>query len=269
MFVGDDGFTQQLVLPPSYLAQWDMVNQKRSKIDTDLNALRDILSGHTTPEPFKHWRNFRHPERFARAFREWRDTNPECNYLFGVAKEWYRTYQHDRRHADGRQSNLIASRNHGFKTFARQLTDRYAVLLMDTIDLATLAKRPNADAPLTDNERAALNAARSQRQKAGVSQLRSALQQCGISLPKMSDDSCRYTSMDCSYCGHRNKKAKDLQVQCESCMRDEDRDVRSCRNTLRRFSGKTPPDTKQIATTTVKVRAILGRKNNRRQLLAA
>jgi len=261
-FVGDDGQCMEVVLPCGYVRQWEMVAKKQSKIGDDLNRLREFLeTRETLPDAFRHWRLFKHAGRFARAFREWRDTNPDRGGLFNTLSEWYSSYQHDERHANGRRDNPVAARNHYYKTFARELTDSYSTLLLDAIGGQQLAKRPRADAALSDWERKGMNEARLQRQMAGFSVLKLALEQSGLQVQR---PDCAYTSRICSYCGYRNAKSSDIELTCAKCYKVEDRDVRACKNLL----GKTELPLAKMVTHIAKIRAINGRKSKRQRDLA-
>lgn len=180
-WLGDDDAGAEAMLDPRVLGQFAKAEDLRSIRDKAMNEARVRLVGWTlgadlTPE----WRErarfvsqWRSPVRLAALALWWREhRQPSDDEAYAALEEWRKQDKHLWLWETGARRRGIARRRDQYRVLAAQLARRYGVLVIERLNLATLARIPEID-----SERDDVPQGRSQRVEAAPSELRSALVQ--------------------------------------------------------------------------------------------
>lgn len=242
-WVGTDGDSGTLCIEPREMASWATVADLASIRKKHFTAARDVLASRLDAMPelpewalrrgarrLKQWES---AARLAAFVMQWKregrfDGDAEA---FEAAEAWRFRDWHLALYERGRARHLIAHRNEVYMRFAVDLARRYSAVVIDAVDLASLAERKGKDGlSVRENE-----TARSNRQKAATSELRLALRQAGKKRGRVIvEPPVPLTTKTCAACGSIEEwdQAAEVMHRCGACGVTWDQDENNCRNRL-------------------------------------
>lgn len=265
--VGDDGWEQEVVVPPRVISALEKASRIRGYRDDNRNQLvaaflkwRDYLTI-TPPEwfvertkHFEQWKSFRRLHDLALEWRKNRWEGDNGGFaLFDrfptkemrTSRDWrsvgwrYRDH-HLWRYEDGLRRHALGHRKETYRILAARLGERYRTLVIDDTDLS-LFKRSEVEG----KHRPAMIG--HQQNLAAPSELRQAL--TNVYGTRVVTTSATNGSVTCNGCGHQNEIGRttpDRHITCSKCEARWDQDANACRNALARSDAPVVKEAKKL-----------------------
>lgn len=228
------GPIKRYTLPADWMQGMDQVERLSRHIDQETLRLAEQMHGTELPEalsePLRRWRpglGARHVDYAALhdAVRARHFDVPE------PIRRWYDRYRHLLVWRDHLRVKLLRRRREIYRLIARAIVTRHALIALDTLDLARMARTKKRDDG-SDPELHTL--ARAQRQRACIHELRSAIQhqaaKHGAGVTEVNGPS----TMCCGFCDFENQpnnRAKRIW-ECQGCGSTWDQDQNAAVNLL-------------------------------------
>jgi putative transposase-like DNA-binding protein len=233
-WVGSDGSTGEIRLPKRWLCAYYKVHDLGSIRDKNFNQVVDALlrwaKQNNVPEWMKERLHYAHswrkPPKLIKLYRHWRDNRfPSDKGGYTALRSYYERDQHLYAYESHLRNQVNDSRADLYRTEVAKLSRLFKTVVLEDIDLATLAKhREPEDAHLEKD------AARLHRTAACISSLRTFFKERMV-VSKVNPAGTSYT---CNGCGEASFKGNPaLVLTCESCSRTWDRDENAARNILK------------------------------------
>lgn len=265
--VGDDGWEQEVTVPPRVISALEKASRIRGYRDDNRNEMiaaflkwRDSVKC-TPPEWFvertKHieqWKSFRRLHDLALEWRKNRWEGDSGGFaLFDrfptkemrTSRDWrsvgwrYRDH-HLWRYEDGLRRHALGHRKETYRIIAARLGERYRTLVIDDTDLS-LFKRSEVDGKHRPTQIG------HQQNLAAPSELRQAL--TNVYGTRVVTTSSAGGSITCNACGHQNdidRATPDRHITCSKCEARWDQDANACRNALVRSDAPVVKEAKKL-----------------------
>lgn len=268
--VGDDGWEQEVTVPPRVISALEKASRIRGYRDDNRNQLvaaflkwRDsvMCTPYTIPDWFvertKHieqWKSFRRLHDLALEWRKNRWEGDSGGFaLFDrfptkemrTSRDWrsvgwrYRDH-HLWRYEDGLRRHALGHRKETYRILAARLGERYRTLVIDDTDLS-LFKRSEVEGK---HRPAQIG---HQQNLAAPSELRQAL--TNVYGTRVVTTSATNGSVTCNACGHQNeieRTTPDRHITCSKCEARWDQDANACRNALARSDAPVVKEAKKL-----------------------
>lgn len=245
------GFQEEIVLPPSVLAQFEKPCGIRAVRDKNFNVAVLLAQGIKSlwpewlQEAGRYMGQWRAIAKLARVVLRWRDERfAGDEEVFPALEAWRKQDRHlleMESHLRQRGQNARLDR---YRNWALSVCRRYGRIILEgrDVDAKPMDLRPLAKLPAEDSLRDPLpQAAREHRTWAACSVLRSCLEQAGLKTGTVLQLApARYTTMTCAACGAVDSIDREtLVVTCRHCAVSQDQDVRAALNLA---SAAVPPE---------------------------
>lgn len=246
--IGTDNAQQRFILPAKWMTALDQTERLQQHVDNETLILAQAWHNQVADlpddlrQPLMAWRpklGARHVdcERLHAAIR--------CRLLDAKAKgpdtradlpdgfrHWYNRYRHLLVWRDNLRAKMLRQRREHYRLWARQIASRYALIGIEKIDLADMARTKTRDPEDGDNP--LHQAARAQRQRAAVySFLQELKHQASKHGAQISEIPAKNTTLECHTCGERSQQ-RDRTARVWSCPNGHvwDQDLNAARNIL-------------------------------------
>lgn len=162
-------------------------------------------------------------------------------------RHWYDRYRHLLVWRDNLRAKMIRQRREHYRMFARDIAQRYAVIGVEKIDLAELARTKTREPEAGDNP--LHQAARAQRQRAAVysfmTELKHQAAKAGAQIVELNP---KHTTMECHICGEivKQRDRAELVWKCTSG-HVWDQDINASKNILDAAIGASGPEAQEAA----------------------
>jgi len=245
---GEDGRHGELVLSNYDMAGLRKPSEIRSHRDHDLDEMRPTLVSWLTAQPelppwlkeaTTHIGLWRSHKRFAHLAREWRMHRfAGDDDVYQMLEAWRRHDHHLWEYESGQRSGALNHRLDLYRCFAKELSERYEVVVLEEKFLSKVARRPEAG---VDEDEAKLP--REQRQRAAVSELCIALRNAFCRDGDAVAVEAAGTTITCHICGALlDGDAADAVVQHCIAGHVWDQDHNACHNLLTRYRERPSPE---------------------------
>lgn len=162
-------------------------------------------------------------------------------------RHWYDRYRHLLVWRDNLRVKLIRQRREHYRLWAREIASEHALIGVEKIDLAEMA-RTKTRAP-EDGDNPLHQAARAQRQRAAVYSFMQELKhQAAKAGAEIATVDAKYTTMECHKCGERSRQ-RDRAERIWTCPNGHvwDQDINAARNILSAVTGASGDVMRQAA----------------------
>lgn len=229
--VNTRGELRRYTLPRDWMAGMDQIARLGKHIDDETLHLAELTEHMALPavlrEAFARWHKglgAKHIDTVAL-----HDGVRELAFKVPApVKHWYDRYRHLWLWREHLRAKLLRRRRELYRLMAREIASAHALIALDTLDLAMLARTKKREDG-SDPELHAL--ARAQRHRACLHELRRELYEQAAKHGAMVTEVSGPSTLRCAGCGHENQPANRAKRvwRCEGCAREWDQDVNAAR----------------------------------------
>jgi len=237
-WVGSDGASGFLHLPPDLVARFVQLKELQSRTDEECGRLQVVVNGIKTETPegmawmVDRLRAAKHPSpdlcrRVIYAWREHQEWEPAL--LEDAEDVWRRLWRVSEWLANSR-AKALARRLDIYRCFAADMARRYAMVVLDDTDLRKLALLEQPDGEETPLHQQA----RWQRQSASPHELRKWIELQATKQGARIEALAIRSTHTCHACGSKDvaEDPQAITLSCGTCGRVFDRDLNAARNLL-------------------------------------
>lgn len=234
-WLGSDGKSGVLKLPPSHYEDYARLDKIKSDRDSAMNSIRESLAEWMNDrdipewmdEARKHIRFWRSANRFDGLYWQWLASRIDGDSdILDALNQWRKKDKHAWQHERRLSVRIVRRRKDMFRCFVKGLSSAYGIAIVSPIDAKELVENSDPE----DLERD-LTQAHRHAKWAAVSDLTNMIREKFRT--RCVEVDCSNITRQCANCGQINEAPR-RKVQCSGCCVTYDRDDNAVANTMAR-----------------------------------